>query len=1366
MFQSADDFHTKNRDAFVSPYASIVQFEDLEREARGYLTSEDLGIIHRAYQRAKQAHTGGTHSSGEPPIQHALEVALLLAHMRIDAEGIAAALLSGRATDTSYTLAHLQHEFGDAIAKMAERVTQFSTAIERSPKGSAFSPTPPVTDNPSPQQATVVRQMLLAIVEDPRVVVLKLADQLYTMRTLSMRSPVHQQHIVQGTRDIYAPLARRLGMTLVQAELEDLALSYMQPERYIMLAHEVEKEYLRRQPSLAQISASLQKEMEQAAIPAEVHTWQRHLASIDRTLRQRADRTSDDLLETRSQLAQMHNLISFRILVDSIQDCYLALGHIHALWRPKDGQIKDFIAVPKLNGYRSLHTTVFSVDNQLVDIQIRTYEMERTADYGIASYWYLKEKKTAALSYQETLAWLDALREWQRDLQPNTDASAETVKTDLFEDQIFVFTPKGEVKNLPRGSTPLDLAYHIHTDIGNHCMGARIVTNVEDTGRLVTRTVGLDYPFKGGEIVDIITGPKAHPTRDWLIFACTTRAHRKIRRYLNMYEREVSQQLGRERLDLALKAVGTVGLEAIREQDLSSFMATRKYTSLNDLYVALGKADLPVTHVLDHLSSLLQARGVLLPQTPIATTVAHCCYPLPGDAVVGLVNPDKGVVVHRNDCRTVLRYREQGRETFVDIDWLQIEQQRYVVPIIIVAFDRASLLRDVASVAADSGINITALSATISTSLRRVDITATLEVESVSQLEEFFTRLRQLKNVVSVGRNLRRSLPVKLRSERDHLSRTEDFESYQELIRKMLFLQGVVDPSAFPGVPITHVDRILQQYMQQFPDLDLRYQKRSSSLHLHTIDAVRRIHSLLEPLVYGVANGTWVHSFEKFAMQVAKMLQAFAAVRGWGEVLMRDTTDLATFSIEATGRFESIRLPDWLPVFASPTPAISDDIIEHLLRMLTRGQGNIKSHVAILILFCERDRLDAAKQRLRRRLGDVYACDVVVLSHEDLLDSVAARDSERVWQRSLLSQVSLTTIAPYVITGPTPTHLFFGREHELREIATHVRSTSYAVIGGRRIGKTSIMRCLHETRLPSWGFRTMYYDCSTIPSYDGFLSACVRDWKPTPPLKAPTTFGELLQFSSDDKPLVLLLDEVDKLVPIDRENGWKIFNTLRALVNSRQAHVVLSGERTLREALKDSTSPLFNFANEVLLGPLDYAAVEELITKPMRQLEIELVDEKGIVRHIFDFTSGHPNIVQRLCLRLIERLNKQQARRLTLESIRTVTQDLHFQEIDFLQTYWEAAPPLEKIITLVILEKTEPCRLKEVRLLLTEHAHIQPSAAETKDALDRLVDLRSLLRRSSAGYEFAVEAFPRVLKKTTSIEDLLEVFVEQYNQME
>ncbi len=750
-------------------------------ETRAYLSPQDVEKIEHAYELANRAHMGVRRRSGEPYIQHPLAVALILTRMRIDADGIVAALLHDVVEDSDYTLEEVRARFGPAVAVIVDGVTKFEALAGKSDTRTPLSSEELARDLKSRLRSETVRKMLLAMAEDPRVVVIKLADRLHNMRTLSAMPPAKQQNIARETSEIYAPLARRLGMGLVQAELEDLAFYYLEPERYARVAREVEEERAKRQPYVDAVCGAIQDEMRRAEINAQVLAWQKHLASINRKL-----------LQSGGDVSQLHDLVSFRILVPSDHDCYLALGHIHALWRPKDGRIKDYIATPKVNGYQSLHTTVFCLDDHLAEIQIRTHEMQRTADYGIASYWYLRERGGSRLSYREMIAWIEQLREWQRELPQSADDFIEAVKGDIFQEQIFVFTPKGEIKDLPRGSTPLDMAYRIHTDIGDHCAGARIITNMGDSERLVTRLVPLDYELKSGEIVDIVTSHAIHPTRDWLTFARTANARTKIKRYLRNHEREINLQLGRERLDLALKTLGTAGLEALRDEDLLP-LAEQQGLSLEAFLVALGRGELGVESVVEILLPLLRERGVCpqaqaeppdgrlslgplelaranghqlpaddgeqVPEergqlTAVPTKLAHCCCPLPGDAIAGFLSPNKGLIVHRRDCRTLQRFRERLRDRIFDLDWSQVKTGSYLAPITIVARDRAGLLRDVAAVVSDAGINMTAVSSTTNPALQKAVITATMEIQSVDQIERIFKRLLQVKSVVSVRRNL------------------------------------------------------------------------------------------------------------------------------------------------------------------------------------------------------------------------------------------------------------------------------------------------------------------------------------------------------------------------------------------------------------------------------------------------------------------------------------------------------------------------------------------------------------------------------------------------------------------------------------
>ena len=471
--------------------------------------------------------------------------------------------------------------------------------------------------------------------------------------------------------------------------------------------------------------------------------------------------------------------------------------------------------------------------------------------------------------------------------------------------------------------------------------------------------------------------------------------------------------------------------------------------------------------------------------------------------------------------------------------------------------------------------------------------------------------------------------------------------------------------------------------------------------------------------------------------------------------------DTAHFMEDVLFERPEARISPRIPLVFSGWKGFGTDEAE-ILQSSLRDFNHMQS-IALLILFDKQDLINHLRQIIVDKMRAGYGIDVVVIGRQEIEDLLDSPNPPSRFRSFVLARIDIARISPYNITGPVVSDLVFsGREEELRTIAGRVGTSSYVLIGGRRFGKTSILLRLHRLRLPAAGFRILYHDCSITPTYGDFLTTAIRDWRPGPPANAPDAFGTLLRYPPDDKPLVLLLDEADKLVPADRVNNWRLFNTLRALANSGRAQVVLSGEHTLRDALRDSTSPLFNFANEMLLGPLDYRAIEELVTRPMKRLEIELVDEKTITDSIWNFTSGHPNVVQRLCRRLIERLNEQGTRRITLDDVNAIIEDPGFQRDDFLSTYWEAATPLEKIISLLMADDENARTLRAVRQALEKRCNLHPKAREVDDALQRLVDLRSILKRTPTGYEFAVEAFPRVVAGTMTLADMLEVLVEDY----
>ncbi|HLW01662.1 MAG TPA: bifunctional (p)ppGpp synthetase/guanosine-3',5'-bis(diphosphate) 3'-pyrophosphohydrolase [Ktedonobacterales bacterium] len=800
-------------------------------ECQRYMSARDLELVQHAYDLAEEAHRGVTRQSGEPYIEHPLAVAKILADMRIDAQGIAAALLHDVVEDTRFTLDDIRGQFGAGIAAIVDGVTKFNAfeAKKAGPGQSALRLITPAREGAEPgraeekasvedgeganpgedsanaaeggprrrpvpedeehrkrrvrdshikQQAETVRKLLLAMAEDPRVVVVKLADRLHNMRTLEAMSPVQQQTKAREVREIYAPLAGRLGMGLVKTELEDLAFKYLEPKKYQWLKEQVAEKREQREEYVERVCQILREEMRAAGIKADISGRPKHLYSIYVKI----ERLGVDISE-------IHDLIAFRILVDTVEDCYRALGHIHMLWRPKDGRIKDYIAQPKQNGYQSLHTTVFCLDNRLAEIQIRTHEMHRTAELGVATHWYYKESGGSSLPRKEMLAWVEQLREWQKELSLGATEFVETVKDDLFKDQIFVFTPKGDVRELPVGSTPLDFAYRIHSEVGDHCAGARIIT---DTEGFVTRMVPLDYELKNGEIVAIITNKNAHPTRDWLAFARSKHAREKILHYLKITERDIDMQIGLEQLDRELRLLGARGTVALTEDEKTWLFDAFSEGSWDDLLAAIGREKLRqhtvALRLVEHLREEQQARetptdrearvaaedsAVLaaLPAAPaeqkratgllvggmagLLTQLASCCSPLPGDEVVGFTSRGRGVVVHRADCKNLKRFKERNPERLIEVSWESLPQERYLAPIIVTAQDRPGLVRDVAAAVGEFGVNMTAVGATTVPSARKASITATLEIESLDQLNHIIARLKKMKDVVNVERDLR-----------------------------------------------------------------------------------------------------------------------------------------------------------------------------------------------------------------------------------------------------------------------------------------------------------------------------------------------------------------------------------------------------------------------------------------------------------------------------------------------------------------------------------------------------------------------------------------------------------------------------------
>jgi len=781
-----------------------------------YLVSAEIERVLRALQLARETCEGVKGERLIPPLEHALAVATILAQiMHVDAVGVAAALVFEAVDSDLLSLERVETTLGTSVARVVGGMLRMNI-LERKKRAGTQLIAPDrtgVTNNVTSgenksnreqkkqrirealrrQQAETVRKMFFAMSEDPRMVLLKLAYRLQAMRLVSTHmSSVDDQEMLtmaQETREIYAPLAGRLGMSLVESELDDLAFEILEPKAYTWVRNNIEIESKQWHLYVDRVCTILREELAQVGLKAEISGRVKPFYSFYKKLQRlsgNVERLED--LQAAAVRIQIDDLLAFRILVETTSECYLALSHIHSLWKPKDERIQDFISNPKPNGYQSLHTTVLCLDDQFIEIQIRTFAMHEVAEYGVAMHWHYKDAGDhASASAKELLSWLRQLTEWHRELRSataNDTEFVEAVRDEIFQEQIFVFTPKGEVKDLPVGSTPLDFAYRIHSKIGDRCAGARIITESGsgDNERLVTRMVPLDYELKSGEIVDIVTSRTAHPTRDWLNFARTAAARSKIRHYLRTHERDINIQIGRERLDRELKAMGVRSVDLLTEEAQNWLINEYHKESFEDVLAAIGWDDLRQHAVAVKLIDFWQQRKLwegkeikeeaeplALPAVPkqapttqfqvagvsgLLTSLANCCSPLPGDEIVGFISRGKGAIIHRADCKNIGRYREHDRERLVNVSWTTIGYQHYLAPVVITARDRSGLIRDIATVVSEIGVNMTSVSSNVSASKEVAVISATLEVDGLEQLQQVFSRLEKVKGVIHVERDL------------------------------------------------------------------------------------------------------------------------------------------------------------------------------------------------------------------------------------------------------------------------------------------------------------------------------------------------------------------------------------------------------------------------------------------------------------------------------------------------------------------------------------------------------------------------------------------------------------------------------------
>ncbi len=728
----------------MEPQLATTELDSLLEIAAKHLPLEDLEVIKRAYEVAEVAHRGQLRMSGDPYIQHPLATATTLAGLRMDAAAIVAGLLHDVPEDTGRPLGAIVQQFGPEVAKLVDGVTKLSRVrwVPREQSGDRGGKEKRKEEEQA-YWAENVRKMFLAMADDIRVVLIKLADRLHNMKTLGYLPIEKRKRIAQETMEIYAPLANRLGIWQLKWQLEDLAFRHLDPVKYKEIAASLKSRRAVRERYISRAIGILEEEVKKAGVDAEISGRPKHIYSIYRKMERRG-----------TDITHIYDLQAVRIVVDEVRDCYTVLGIVHSLWHPLPGQFDDYIASPKESMYQSLHTTVLGPDAKPLEIQIRTREMHQLAEYGVAAHWRYKEGVKSDAKFDAKVAWLRQLMDWQQDMMIGAQEFVDSLRTDIFQDQVYVFTPKGNIKDLPTGATPLDFAYRIHTDVGHRCVGAKV------NGRLIP----LDYQLKNGDIVEIVTSKTSRgPSRDWLNpnlnYIKTAHARDKIRQWFKRQQREDNIARGREMLEKELKRLG---LDQTKLEDVASAF---KYDKLDDFLAAVGYGDINTHQVAQKLApppeeDLPPTVASLPAATPrgiqvqgvgdLLTRLARCCNPVPGDPIVGYITRGKGVTVHRADCASIRN--EDEPERLVKVEWGRVEQQTFPVTIRVEAWDREGLVRDVAAAVADEKVNISAASVTVHKD-RTSTLTMTLEIVSIDRLARVLAKIEGIKDVFSVTRD-------------------------------------------------------------------------------------------------------------------------------------------------------------------------------------------------------------------------------------------------------------------------------------------------------------------------------------------------------------------------------------------------------------------------------------------------------------------------------------------------------------------------------------------------------------------------------------------------------------------------------------
>lgn len=720
-----------------------VEFKHLIDTIHSYLPKAKCDDVTKAYQLAEEAHKDQRRVSGEPYILHPLAVAQILADMKIDTTTITASLLHDVVEDTSYTLDDLKKMFGKEVAFLVDGVTKLSRLNYRTKED---------------QQLNSMRKMFLAMAKDVRVVVIKLADRLHNMRTLRYMRSDKQKRIAQETLEIFAPLAHRLGIFNIKWELEDLSFRYLEPDKYYDLVDQMKQKRHVREEIVNEAIDVLKKALDEAHIHCEINGRPKHFYSIYKKMK-----------KDNRDLSQVYDLFAIRVIVDDVKDCYGVLGIVHSLWKPLPYRFKDYIAMPKPNNYQSLHTTVIGTRGQPVEIQIRTWEMHRIAEYGVAAHWRYKEGNQTANkdAFDEKMGWLRNLLEWQDTSNPKEFVNA--LKLDAFSDEVFVFSPRGDVIDLPQGAIPIDFAYRIHTDVGHRCVGAKI------NGKIVP----LDYKLKNGDIVEIITSKVGKPSLDWLNIVGSSESRSKIRSWFKKENREENIAKGLDALERECKRLGHDWKALNVGGRLGRVAKQMNAGSEDDLVAAVGYGGFAVNTVLIKLLELhkkdLQKQeektnslavleklktkkpvkhngtGILVKGEPgLLVRLAKCCSPVPGDPIIGFITRGRGVSVHRADCPNVT-HGQNDVDRLIDVEWDYDGNERFEVNMEIVAYDRTGIMAEIMATLAEMKISILSVNAKTSDT-KNVTIHMGISIKDLAQFEFVATKIRRLKDVYAVER--------------------------------------------------------------------------------------------------------------------------------------------------------------------------------------------------------------------------------------------------------------------------------------------------------------------------------------------------------------------------------------------------------------------------------------------------------------------------------------------------------------------------------------------------------------------------------------------------------------------------------------